>query len=117
MPQVGDASWVVLIIVTMNHLDVFVIHKRNLYAHKAYNDPLGGDITHSKTTNPDLLPDSGNESVSYVVDWQLQISELRKFGEKYNPDSKSEYGRTDLEDRSSGQSSTVKERSPYISDW
>jgi len=101
----------------MNHRETFVIHKKNLYAHKAYNDPLERDMTYSKTTNPDLLPNSGNESVSYVVDWQLQITELRKFGEKYNREPGSEYTRPDMEVRRSGQNLTAKDRSPYISDW
>lgn len=101
----------------MNQRDVFVIHKKNLYAHKAYTDAFGRDLAYTKTTNPDLLPDSGNEPVSYVVDWQLQITELQKFGEKYNRDPGSEYTRPDIEFRNSGSNSTAKEKSPYMSDW
>ncbi|HWS00451.1 MAG TPA: hypothetical protein VN249_07530 [Prolixibacteraceae bacterium] len=101
----------------MNQREVFVIHKRSLYAHRVYKDPLRRDLTFSRTTNPDLLPDSGDAPVSFVVDWQLQVLDLQGFGRESTHDTLTAFYRRSIENRNPERESTAKERSTYISDW
>jgi hypothetical protein len=101
----------------MNQRDVFVIHKRSLYSHRVYKDPLRRELTYSKTTNQDLLPDSGDGSVSFVVDWQLQVNDMQGFGRESTHDTITAFYRRNAEEKNSDKESATKEKSTYISDW
>ena len=91
----------------MNQQDVFLVNMRELYARRIHKEPVWRESVNDKP--PELIPgmESGSDTVSFVVDWQMESIEYEIIEKSYTPAAKTEtyksVANSNLEQQFSGE--------------
>lgn len=100
----------------MNQQDVFLVNMRELYARRIHKDPVWRDTSYSGVPRLNPAQESGSESSMFIVDWQMECSEIQIVEAGY-PHPGKENPRMKSEGWTIETTSADKEAITNIFDW
>lgn len=100
----------------MNQQDVYLVNMRELYARRIHKEPVWREIPNERT--PYLTPgqEPGSDSAMFIVDWQMECTEIHVVEDGYSRSG------TEIYDRKAegwNPEGDPYEREPYtnVFDW